>query len=213
MEQFSPTRWFLVRHAPVRENNGSLYGRLDFNCDCSDSEAFGRLRTQLKRLKLSENPVVLTSTLKRTSQTLHALQLPCGDSEAAAFPELNEQDFGDWEGKSHQELDSTIPEIMKSFWDNAAESIPPGGESFRQLCERVSTFVGTSTETHRGQDILCICHGGTIRSAVAHALGLSPTQALQLKIDTLSLTVLEAYEQDNEVSCGLSWAVSGLNLR
>ena len=34
------TRWWWVRHAPVRSDGGNIYGQKDIACDTSDSEVF-----------------------------------------------------------------------------------------------------------------------------------------------------------------------------
>ena len=44
---------------------------------------------------------------------------------------------------------------------------------------------------HAGRDIVTIAHGGSIRAAVAHALGLEPERALALAVDNCSLTRLD----------------------
>src|SRR5947209_6560238 len=34
------TRWWWVRHAPVRSDGGNIYGQQDIACDCGDLEVF-----------------------------------------------------------------------------------------------------------------------------------------------------------------------------
>ena len=34
------TRWWWVRHAPVREDDGCIYGQKDLGCDTSDRVVF-----------------------------------------------------------------------------------------------------------------------------------------------------------------------------
>ena len=47
------------------------------------------------------------------------------------------------------------------------------------------------TARHAGRDIVCACHGGTIRAALAHALDLAPERALQIMADNLSRTAVD----------------------
>lgn len=42
-----------------------------------------------------------------------------------------------------------------------------------------------------GENIIIISHGGAIRAAIAHALGLTAHQALCLSVENISLTRLE----------------------
>jgi broad specificity phosphatase PhoE len=44
---------------------------------------------------------------------------------------------------------------------------------------------------HQGHDVVVISHGGAIRAACAHAIGLDPHQALSLAVDNISLSRLE----------------------
>ena len=41
--------------------------------------------------------------------------------------------------------------------------------------------------------MVCVSHGGAIRAAVAHALGVGASAALHLSVQNLSLTVLERF--------------------
>ena len=48
-EPAQPTRWWWVRHAPVREDNGRIYGQKDLGCDTSDgvvNPGFGEISVQ-----------------------------------------------------------------------------------------------------------------------------------------------------------------------
>lgn len=202
------TRWFFIRHAPVIENEGALYGQSDLNCDCTDTAAFDRLRQQLNKHKLSSEPVVLTSGLKRTAQTYHTLRGSKPWPPPTAQATLNEQDFGQWEEQHYNTLNQRSPQNFARFWGNPAAESPPEGESFTTVCARVGAFVHAYTQQHEGQDILCFCHGGTVRAALVQALSLSPAQALQFKVEPLSLTLLEAHTTEDATS----WAVSGVNL-
>ena len=68
------TRWWWVRHAPVREDGGCIYGQKDLGCDTSDRVVFEAVGKILPR-----NAVWYASNLKRTHQTAQAIW-------AAGFP-------------------------------------------------------------------------------------------------------------------------------
>ena len=62
------TRWWWIRHAPVREDGGRIYGQSDLGCDCSDAVVFqGLART------LPQGALWFASNLKRTHQTAAAI--------------------------------------------------------------------------------------------------------------------------------------------
>ena len=90
------TRWWHVRHAPVPNPRGHIYGQEDADCDTSDTAAFDALARALPA-----EPAWVVSTLRRTRQTADAIQMARGTSvEASEEADLVEQSFGDWQGRS-----------------------------------------------------------------------------------------------------------------
>ena len=95
-DDFVRTRWWWIRHAPVRVDEGRIYGQRDLPCDCSDVRVFSALAKLLPR-----KAVWITSHLTRTRQTAQAI-LAAGDFEAPQEilqdQDLAEQHLGDWQG-------------------------------------------------------------------------------------------------------------------
>jgi alpha-ribazole phosphatase len=56
------TRWWWVRHAPVREDNGCIYGQKDLGCDTSDRVVFEAVAKVLPR-----EAIWVASTLNRAA--------------------------------------------------------------------------------------------------------------------------------------------------
>lgn len=203
------TRWWLVRHAPVPNPEARCYGQSDLDCDVSNAEAFESLAK-----RLPSKAVWMATTLRRTQRTMHAIHAARGSRPDPLHLEaaLIEQNFGDWQGRTYTELgafgrsDSTS---ASRFWLAPAHAVPPGGESFVQVMERVAEAVRRLTAEHAGRDIVCVAHGGSIRAALAMALGLEPEAALALSIDTLSLTRLDRIDGPG---AGHGWRIGAVNL-
>ncbi len=72
-------RWWWVRHAPVINHGGRIYGQDDLDCDCSDLETFRRLAHMLPA-----NAIWVTSHLRRTQETALSIiaQMPEGTAPA-----------------------------------------------------------------------------------------------------------------------------------
>ena len=86
------TRWWWVRHAPVRGDGGNIYGQKDMPCDCSDSVVFDAVGRILPR-----DAVWFASKLQRTHQTAQAIWA-AGFPKPDAMPheaDLNEQHLAD----------------------------------------------------------------------------------------------------------------------
>jgi alpha-ribazole phosphatase len=197
------TRWWLVRHAPAINPDGLIYGQAEIEVDCSNRKALEALAALLP-----PDPVRIVTPLARTRTTAEALW---GRLECVTEPALVEQSFGDWQGLSHDALAALGDERVSSFWQAPATAIPPGGESFADVVARVMPALDQRSAEFRGRDIVAVCHGGSIRAALAVALGLSPAQALAFQIDPLSLTRLDHIPLRDEQDESVVWRVVTVN--
>jgi alpha-ribazole phosphatase len=194
------TRWWWVRHAPVTGQEGRYVGHRDVAADVSDSGSLQRLAA-----RLPPNAVWISSHLVRTRDTLAALAGFMDPArEPLVEPAFAEQHFGDWQGRSYDEV---YAETGQQIWHDPASLTPPGGESFKALAARVAVAIETFTGRYPGADIIAVAHGGTIRAALALALGCTPDRALGVSVDNLSLTRLDAMPVDD----GIRWSVGCVN--
>ena len=182
------TRWWWVRHAPVREDGGNIYGQYDIGCDCSDTVVF-----QGVAKFLPQNALWFSSNLKRTHQTAAAIWaagLPRPDRmhQDRAFAE---QDLGEWQGMNRAAFFAARPASIASYWFAPAHERAPGGESFNDLVVRATGAIERLSEIYAGRDIVAVAHGGTIKAAIAHALNLSADAGLAFACDNCSVTRLE----------------------
>jgi len=177
------TRWWWIRHAPVTQDDGRIYGQTDLSCNVSDTPKFKALAQALPR-----DAVWLTSNLCRTRETAHAIRAH-GVPVAREFvlPDLAEQHFGEWQGQVRTEILAKYAP-PSGFWIAPADHVPPGGESFSAMMKRVTAAIDRVTSEHSGSHIVAVAHGGTIRAALGHALGLPPPLALSFAVDNCSLT-------------------------
>ena len=201
------TKWWWVRHAPVVGVDGVMYGSNDVDCDTSDLLSFKSLASVLP-----SDAVWLTSHLSRTHRTANAI----GDA-GLKFPtptrerHLGEQNFGDWQGTSWDEMKVQDEVIYNKFWESPARNSPPGGESFADQICRVGLIIDQYTRMHAGKDIVAVTHGGTIRAAISHALDLTPETAMSFTVSTLSLTRLEHIEGGLLRGKGRFWRAVTIN--
>src|SRR6476619_8175255 len=100
------TRWWWVRHAPVREDNGCIYGQKDLGCDTSDRVVFEAVGKILPR-----NAMWYASNLKRTHQTAEAIWA-AGFPRPAAMPHekaFAEQHLGQLQGMNRKAYIASLP--------------------------------------------------------------------------------------------------------
>jgi alpha-ribazole phosphatase len=180
------TRWWWVRHAPVRSDGGNIYGQTDIACDTSDVEVFEAVAKILPR-----NAIWVASNLMRTHQTAQAIW-------AAGFPRpetmakesaFAEQNLGQWQGMNRAALVASRP--AGSHWFADINEPAPGGESFMDLYNRVRGAIERINTEHAGKDVVAVAHGGTIKAAIGLALGNQPERGLAFTIDNCSVTRLD----------------------
>jgi alpha-ribazole phosphatase len=186
------TRFWLIRHALVDpEARKFLYGTDDVGI-CEDTmtaqtEAYAALGRRLPR------PAVwLVTPLSRTLRTAQAIfGADYPETPLTVEPGLIEQSFGILQGTPGARLAEKLALPAHDFWPTSHAERPEGGESFDDVILRVGSVIERLGHDHAGQDIVAVCHGGVIRAAVAHVLGLGGEQALRLTVGNISLTRIE----------------------
>jgi broad specificity phosphatase PhoE len=123
--------------------------------------------------------------------------------------DLAEQHLGDWQGLDRYKFLMNRKQEPDSFWYATADERAPNGESFADLVVRVGAAIARVNEAHQGRDIVAIAHGGTIRAAIAIALGLPPRGGFAFMIDNCSLTRLDHYQGQE----GSGWRGTMINHR
>lgn len=198
------TRWWWVRHAPVTVNNGRMYGASDPPADLDAPESFATLARVLP-----SEAVWVTSHLKRARDTAATIRANGLDGEdpfvESAF---GEQNFGTWQGQRYEDLLTLPGKPPHRFWFTTSDHCPPDGESFDDVMRRVVGAIERLTAANIGRDLVVVAHGGPIRAAVGHALGLQPDQALGFVTDNLSVTRLDHIESEHP---GPEWQVHYVN--
>lgn len=186
------TRFWLIRHALVdAEARKTLYGTDDVPICESTMAAQGPAYAELGR-RLPQPARWLVTPLSRTQRTAQAIF-------AAGYPEQSwtvapafiEQSFGRLQGLDGGALPAHLTLPAHDFWPISHAERPQEGESFEDVIQRVSAGLESLAEAHTGEDIVVVCHGGAIRAAIAHVLGLGGDAALRLSIGNISLTRLE----------------------
>ncbi len=198
------TRFFLVRHALVEPSaRAILYGSMDVAlCDMALREEAALHRWLALRLPVPARWFVTPlSRTRATAAAIFAAGHP--EQELAEEPDLAEQHLGDWQGITHEALVERLRHPAHPFWPHAADERPPGGESMDNVRLRVGAVMERLSAECRGQDVVVVAHGGSIRAALAHAMGLSAQQALGFSVKNLGLTRLERH--------GADWRVGSVN--
>jgi len=179
-------RLWLIRHAPVAGPRGVIHDA-DAAADTSNAAALSALRA-----KLPAQAASFASPSRRTLETAAALGL-----RPTPEPSFREQNFGDWTGRRHDDLARELGAAYRDFWRTPASRRPAGAESFVDQIGRVREGLAALP---RGDAVLVV-HSGTVRAALAIALGMAPESALRFAIDPLSLTRIDRLTNGWRVVC------------
>ncbi len=188
------TRFWWVRHGPTHKK--TMIGWTDAPADLSNTEQVARLDAHLP-----QDALVVSSDLTRCVATAQAI---VGTREHLAPRQgLREFHFGDWEDRSFDDISTTHPDEIRSFWDTPGDAKAPNGESWNEVCTRVAFEVNDLCKTHCNRDIIIVAHYGVILSQIQMAGGMTAKAATSFHIDNLSVTQLEYL--------GDAWRVLGVN--
>ena len=190
------TEWYWVCHMPAQGAEKRYYGQLDVAPQPVPPE-----RARCLQQLLPDHAVWVSSPLSRAVTT--ALALTNGKAPITVG-DFTEQDFGKWQGRSFADV---FAENRSLDWTQPQEIVPPGGESFYDLGERVADAIDRLSEHYAGQAIVAVAHQSIIRVAIAYALELHADQAWRVSIAPLSLTRLGLQIKDGKKL----WSVGCIN--
>jgi alpha-ribazole phosphatase len=173
------TRFWWVRHGPTHAK--TMVGWSDLPADLSDHAAIARLSAYLPK-----DAVVVSSDLIRAVATADAMQE--NRQRLPHDPMLREMHFGDWELRSHTQIEAETPDLIRAFWERPGDVRAPGGESWNDINARIWAATGRLSADFAGRDIVVVAHFGAIISALQRAEELTPDQALSHRIDNFSVT-------------------------
>lgn len=159
---------FWIRHAPIIQK-GIYTGQ-------HDVEAI--IPSHPPNFNFPENAVWFSSPLKRAVQTAQWIGKP-----HIIAPQLQEQHFGVWEGKSYDEV---WKEAEYAYdWSKPETVRPDNGESFIDVCMRVEKWLDNTLITHPHVPFVIVAHAGSIRAGLRHIKNLTHMEALAIEIKHL----------------------------
>ncbi|MES9874415.1 MAG: alpha-ribazole phosphatase family protein [Candidatus Sedimenticola sp. 6PFRAG7] len=101
---------------------------------------------------------------------------------------LQELDYGEWEGKTPDELKADDPEIISRYFHDPHNHRPPGAEYVVDFIERVGAAYDDVLAEHSGKHMLIVAHAGVIRAIITRALNAPPEAVFRMHVDTAHLS-------------------------
>ena len=182
------TRLVVVRHGVTEWNReGRFQGHLD-----PPLSAIGRREAaQVARRIAGDEQLrpgrIVSSSLARAMETASAIG---GAARVAVEPDdrLMEIGQGEWEGRTHAELEVADPRRYRAWRDAAGVRQPPGGESIDSALARVGTVLDELATPSAGT-VCLVSHGGTLRVLARLLFDLADDRSWALDVDNASVGV------------------------
>ena len=173
-------RLILLRHGETDYNATSrMQGQLDTTLSERGVSQAHVAAQELRDLGISK---VISSDLVRAKNTADVVAADLGLA-VDVDKRLRETHLGDWQGKTHTEVD-TEHEGARAVWRTDATWAPPRGESRLEVAARAQAVVDELMRDYGEWDnsaVLLVSHGGTIAALTASLLGFVVAQYPAIK--------------------------------
>ena len=166
----SQTRLILVRHGQTAHNKARrVQGHIDAPLDEQGLEQARQLGRHFRALGIRD-PRTESSDLGRAYATAQAIQAEVGGS-LHTYPALREIFLGDWEGQLYDDLAVSDAELHGQFWSGDPAVRARGGETAREVEERVYAHA-LAHWPRAGETVILVSHGIAIGALLTRLLGL-----------------------------------------
>ena len=189
-----PGRLFLVRHGETDWNReGRLQGGKDIPLNSLGRMQAEEAARRLKGLTPDYASVdYICSPMERARETMTILrrELELPPEEFRIDERLRELTFGDWEGFTWREIrksaNASERERAQARERDKWGFVPPGGESYRMLAERIRPVLeGLAPDT------VMVSHGGVARAVLALIGAVGTADAARVEIWQGKILVVE----------------------
>ena len=108
---------------------------------------------------------------------------------------FREIDFGEWDGQLTADVWQQQPELAGQYFAQPCRVTPPGGEPLSAAYERIASAWQQLLNTHCGQRILLVTHGGTIRLLLAQLMSMPLDAVVRIEVPCGSRSQIRVYHQ------------------
>ena len=191
----------LIRHGSIEDKYRAQYiGSTDVPLSekgFKDSEA---IREYIADIDCDH---IFASPMLRVRQTLETA-LPAEKIKTVEyFDNIREINFGDWEGKTIEEINELYPEQVNDWIKTLNEFGFPNGSSYKDFHNGIEKFKETLVNS-TGSTIMVFTHGGVILSLICSILGLEKEKMLAFKTNRGAITTFDLFENGYGVLTGIN---------
>ena len=192
---------FLIRHGEVEWNRKSAYvGATDVPLNAAGQAQAVQLASRLDGEQIS---AVYSSDLTRARKTAEIIAERLG-LKVHLTRELQEVDYGEWEGVLESEAPQRDPDIYRKWRANPVEIRIPGGETFGELRDRAFPAFCRIAQAHSNENVVIVSHKSTNRVILTCLLGINVNYYRRIGQGNACINVIEVREDG-------SFAVEAIN--
>jgi broad specificity phosphatase PhoE len=195
------SRIHLCRHGEVDKAwRSRIYGASDVALADAGKARFDAIADDLARIEFA---AIYASDLERAKDGAGRIAAACR-LEVVIDPRLREIDRGEWVGLTLDEIEERWPGGVDAYLADPNGYAGHGGETHRDLADRVWPVLEELADRHVGEQVLVVCHGQLMRAVVARALGISGARSLNLMTGNGGLTTVDRFDDG-------VWVVQAVN--
>jgi broad specificity phosphatase PhoE len=178
-------RLLIIRHGQTSWN---LEGRNQGHADIELDETGIQQATEFANALREENvDTIYSSDMKRTIATAEVL------SKSIKVPvlqdkRLRERDYGEWEGKTHEEIELQDPEKLKAYGSDPTLNAAGGAETGIDVFARVGYFLVDLLREKQDGTVAIVTHGGAGSALLAALIHGSPATASCFRLTNAGIT-------------------------
>jgi len=175
------TEVVLIRHGATEwSKSGQHTGRTDLPLLEEGREAARALAPRVAKYQFAQ---VSVSPMRRARETADLVGI---GANATVDPDLDEWDYGDYEGLTTKQIREHVPDW--TIWTGPV----PNGETPEQVAARADRVIARCDAVDGY--VALVAHGHILRVLTARWLGYPPTDGVHFLLDTSTLCVL-GYER------------------
>lgn len=182
----------MIRHPQIEQSESHrFFGHTDIKLSSQGMKQTNDLISRLANEKVEQ---IYSSDLSRTQYPAQ-IYANKHDIEHIITGNLREIYFGEWEGKSFQEIETLYPHLCQVWMKHPFTFQFPDGESIEEFTKRVrqeyqSLITKYLHEQNKSNNLAIITHGGVIRILLCEILGLDIANMWKIQIDYGSFTTV-----------------------
>lgn len=155
----APTRILLLRHAMTAAPDRFHGAESDIGLG---PEGHQQARAAADALAQLRPDAVYSSGMRRARETAEPIARLCGVA-LGILPDLHERRMGSMSNATIAEVRTEVDQFIRRWGEGDLDAAHPGGESYREMLDRVLPPFLSLADRHCGETIVVVLHGVVIR--------------------------------------------------